>query len=525
MNTKATTHPAIMRQRITFLHKPQDGIDPATLKVTGSSLSGPVLPAVREDRITLALDELPRELHQLLQNCHELHIRWVSTHSYDTVSPLLSRLSPGFHLFYTPGSRTVPQDQLCAVLEGPFGPLDCKTAETSFTTLPNDRFSHSTAYQYYQPLESLSPLITYAKNTLCASSSATKSKDSSCTGRVDSLTTASTLDVSYDTISHVLKITASWPHADQSLSVATPTSADNHRIEVGILTAGEDYPNLEPHEIGMAGVLTVLGQDTKPSSTMFSFPARHRRIEGGAFATSFIQPTGLHPALRVQMNARAITPPLSATEGEECALHAYFTLPRGVFADKYQLADDLFLESKNLSALRYISQPVDLEAPEYVMDLWGSAVLLELSPPASPAREAIWTAEVPLHLRYLAPSSGGYASVEVPYPAVFWACTTEEGTKFPASPFERVNLGYDGLFGPRTVFWHVDPRPVKAGGRLMSNIRVPVLDTDRAGWVSAGTTAVVVLGFGWIVWKLLQVYLRTGYGPKKQMEGLEKKQQ
>lgn len=514
---------ATMRQRITFLHKPQDGIDPATLKVTDGSLSGPVLPAVREDRITLALDELPDELRQLLQNCHELHIRWVTPDPYDTVSPLFSRLAPGFHLFYTPGSHSVPQDQLCAVLREIFGPVDCKTAEASFTTLPNARFSHSTAYQYFQPLESLSPFITYAKTTICPSVSPTDPKDSPCAARVDSLATASTLDISYDTISHALKATASWPHADQALSITTTPSADTHRVEVGVLTAGDDYPNLEPHEIGMAGVLTVLGQDKKPSATMFSFPARHRRIEGGAFTTSLAGPTGLHPVLRMQMNAKASTPPPPTGEGGECALHAYFTLPRTLFADKYQLADELFLGSKNLSALRYMSQPVDLEAPEYVMDQWGSAVLLELSPPTTRLQEPSWTAEVPLHLRYLAPSSGGYASIEVPYPVVFWACTTEEGTKFPASPFERVNLGYDGLFGPRTVFWHVKPQPVKAGGRLTTRIRAPVLDTDKAGWVSAGTAAAVMLGFGWIVWKLLEVYLKTGYGPKQQMDGLEKK--
>lgn len=96
-----------MRQRITFLHKPQDGLDPATLKVTDSSLTGPVLPAVREDRVTLALDELPDELRQVLQSLHELHIRWTSPDPYETVSPLFSRLPPGFHAFYTPqtGSR------------------------------------------------------------------------------------------------------------------------------------------------------------------------------------------------------------------------------------------------------------------------------------------------------------------------------------------------------------------------------------------------------------------------------------
>lgn len=97
-----SVHTDIMRQRITFLHKPQDGPDPASLKVTDSSLTGPVLPAVREDRVTLALEELPHELRQVLQSCHELHIRWVSPYAYDIVSPLFSRLPPGFHLFYTP---------------------------------------------------------------------------------------------------------------------------------------------------------------------------------------------------------------------------------------------------------------------------------------------------------------------------------------------------------------------------------------------------------------------------------------
>lgn len=543
---KSTQHQqTIMRQRITFLHKPQDGVDPATFKVTDTSIHGPVLPAVREDRITLALDELPDELRQFLENCHELHIRWVSPYPYETVSPLLSRLSPGFHLFYTPaGSRSVPDDQLCASLTKAFGPLDCKTAASSFTTLPNDRFSHATAYQYHQPLDSLNHLITYAQTTLCPTPSPTDPPDSSCASRVARLTTASTLDLSYDTISHALQLTATWPHSAQPLALTNPPSAPAHRIEVGVLTAGADaYPTLEPHEIGMAGALTVLGPGAKPAATMFSFPARHRAVDHrAAFTASFTTPTGMHPSLRLALNAEALVPPPPARKSEdddgpreeECALHAYLTLPRSVFADRYQLADPLFLASKNLSALRYMSAPVDLEAPAYVMDVWGSAVLLELSPPPLPPTEQKngWTAvaEIPLHLRYLPPASGGYATVDVPHPAVFWACTTAEGTKFPSSPFERVNLGYDGLFGPRTVFWHVEPSlgggAGGGDGRLVSSVRVPVLNTDFASsWVSAGTAAVVVLGFGWIVWRLLKVYLATGYGPSKQMEGLEKKTQ
>lgn len=99
-----------MRQRITFLHRPEGAVDPASLVVTDTSLTGPALSAAREDRITLALEELPEELRQVLQSCHELHIRWVSSDPYDTISPLYSRLSPGLHVFFTPRADSTFQE-------------------------------------------------------------------------------------------------------------------------------------------------------------------------------------------------------------------------------------------------------------------------------------------------------------------------------------------------------------------------------------------------------------------------------
>lgn len=518
-----------MRQRVTFLHKPEDAIDPAILKVTDSSLTGPVLTTAREDRVTLSLDELPEELNQVLQSCHELHIRWVSPYSYDSVSPLYSRLPPGFHLFYTPQTESRAKDDglLCAALKEVFGSLDCETPKNSFTPLPNDRFSHSTAFQYYQPLEDLSPFIKYAHQELCTASYSSD-PGATCASRIDYLSKASSLDISYDTISHALKVTATWGLQEQPLAIASPDNG-NHRIEVGILATDEPY-GIEAHELGLSGSLTVLGQDRKPSATIFKFPARHRHIEGASFSTRFLEPAGMHPTLQIRLNGEAATPPnAGGDDGSHCSLHAYLTLPRAFFADKYQFSDPLYLASKNLTALRYVTQGVDLEAPGYATRPWGSSALLELSPPSPSGQPAAgsphWTAEVPLHLRYLSPTLGGYRTAEAPYPAVFWACTTEEGTKFPSSPFERVNLGYDGLFGPRTVFWHVDPAPLVPGGRLVNEVQVPVLDMVKSGWVGAGTAAVVLLGFGWIVWKLVAVYLTTGYGPAKQMEALEKKEQ
>jgi hypothetical protein len=91
-----------MRQRVTFLQDPQDSVDPKLLKVTSDSISTKELKAAREDRVTFGFDELPQELYLVLKAAHELHIRWISPRSYKTIAPLVSRLSPGLHIFYTP---------------------------------------------------------------------------------------------------------------------------------------------------------------------------------------------------------------------------------------------------------------------------------------------------------------------------------------------------------------------------------------------------------------------------------------
>lgn len=150
------------------------------------------------------------------------------------------------------------------------------------------------------------------------------------------------------------------------------------------------------------------------------------------------------------------------------------------------------------------------------MDNWGSSVLLELTPPSSSQSEA-FTAQVPLHLRYLEPNTEkwGLEETEIPYPVVFWACTADEGSKFPINPFDRVNLGYDGLFGPRTLFFHLSPKPSVGEERLINKLNVPILDLDKSSLVEIGTAAVVGLGFLWVLWVLFGVWRRAGYGSNK----------
>lgn len=190
-------------------------------------------------------------------------------------------------------------------------------------------------------------------------------------------------------------------------------------------------------------------------------------------------------------------------------MHAYLTLPSSVFIDRYQFTDDLFLKSQNIIALRALSGSQDLEAPDWVVKSWGSAALFELALPSAPA-DGEWTATIPTHLRYVSSSANsssllpaGKRELSIPAPAVFWACNAEEGTKFKTNPFDRDNLGYDGLFGTRTMFYHVPPAPVDAEGGLLLGLEAPVLEAEGAGWVVPATVVVIVLGFAWVVFKMV----------------------
>lgn len=315
--------------------------------------------------------------------------------------------------------------------------------------------------------------------------------DDVCKTRVRSLYTAASLDLSFDTSSNSLLFNALWPL--RSHTIAVPASS-GWRTEVGLFMKSNPK-TIKPHELGVAGVLAVLGESTKPSPSVFTFPSRHRQFQGD-FTSKFLTPTGLHPTLQLSFGSNQ---PPSRDDDAQCSPYAYLTLPKTIFADRYQLADELFLASKNLAASRYTSLPVDLEAPAYTTESWGSRVLLELAPPSSD-QDQPWTAEVPLHLRYLEPSSTGETDIEVPYPAVFWACSSD--VENLNNPFDREHLGYDELFDSKTIFWHVTPRAAN-GTRIMNAVTVPVLNDQKAEWIGLGTSAAVVLGFAWVLWKLV----------------------
>lgn len=93
-----------MRERITFVQPRGAGVDPQTLDIQEAGLLGPLVETVREDRLTLTLDELPPDLSALAGGLKELHIRWSTAAAHGVLEPFAARISPGFHLSYVPGT-------------------------------------------------------------------------------------------------------------------------------------------------------------------------------------------------------------------------------------------------------------------------------------------------------------------------------------------------------------------------------------------------------------------------------------
>lgn len=517
-----------MRRRSTFFYSGQLDFDPRQITVSKTSVGIQAFKGAREERLTFGFEELPQELWQLLRLSHELHIRWQSQAPYIASVPLVSRISPGLHLFYTP-LKDSPVDLFCPLLHKIFSvELKCHSPNATFSRplLLSTRFASTSSFQYHSILPSLSELVVYIQRKICSHS------DQICIHTASLLNIADSLDIDYDSISHTLTFSAFWskpptflydPILDSTVSgvwTVKVHATKDQKVEVGIL---HDSRPADRHDIQLGGYLTVVGEDDRPKPTLFQFPSRHHPLpkeqeQVQAFTVSFDRPTGLHPTMRISFpDAAALVPPTSKPEDSVCTLHTYITLPSVLFADQYQLSttDSLFLSSHNLAALHSISGATDLEAPDYVTEKWGSNLLLELALPnasqrSSPRRR--WDVTVPLHLRYLTPTVGGQSRVSAPWPVVFWACTAEEGTKFSVNPFDRVHLGYDGLFGPRTMFYHLVPSPASTDmSTMMETLNVPVLDLGSTSKSSVEITTVItiLIGFLWVTWKLWPGLMRT----------------
>lgn len=514
-----------MRRRSTFIPSPGFDYDPSELNIDGGHLSLAGLKAAREERLTFALNEVPAEISAVLERSHELHLHWVSEQPFNKSGPYLSSLTPGLHVHYTPSTDS--NNQLCLTLKRIYSSsLRCNMTTSSFSQpdILSERFASSASLQYYSLLPSLKQFVAWLQRNVCSPS------DVICKHNAALLNIASYVDVDYNSISHALTLTAYWskPPAVLMDPVGEWTTYEHWNMALDASPRGRNEVGLlqsvvasEPSELQMEGILTVVGEDTEPKPVMFSFPSRHHVLEGQqaqaqGYSVTFDQPPGLHPTMRISFSpGHNLQQPSNKPPSSNCVLHTYLTLPSVLFVDAYAFPtsdiDPLFTEAHNIIALRSYSGERDLEAPDYAIQKWGSALLIELATPqplSSRPSEASWDFTIPLHLRYLAPTAGGQQTVQIPWPIVFWACTAEEGTKFTVNPFDRINLGYDGLFGPRTMFYHLEPRPHE-GGTLVERINVPVLDTNviSHGMAETLTMVLVLGGFSWVAWKVLREVL------------------
>ncbi|KAL9093252.1 MAG: hypothetical protein Q9159_000429 [Coniocarpon cinnabarinum] len=336
------------------------------------------------------------------------------------------------------------------------------------------------------------------------------------------ISSACTLTLTYDALIGSLGISSYVAPLDQvdTLPSRSTYGGNAPQLELGILTQTTN-PVSSSHELTLSGLLAT--PPNTPKETYFTFPSRHHTVSE-TFIISFDQSTGLHPLLRLQFP----TPPQPPLDG--CELRTLLALPSALFIDRYAFRDALFLSSHNLTSLRAITGATDLEAPEWLVPQWGSSALFELE-------SGTEGATVPLHTRYLRPVEGGYRSVEMGVPDVFWACHAEEGGRFGVNPFDV--LGWEGGLGDRVGLWHLMPtsssilhgagsdkrREVSQGSGvgstgakdardLILSVSVPVLDTSAvtAPWIESVTMGVVMAGFFWIVWKLT----RPLNGPERQ---------
>ncbi|KAF2404613.1 PIG-X-domain-containing protein [Trichodelitschia bisporula] len=498
-----------MRERITYLIHPGSDFDPSDIEITSTTLAVSGLNADKEHQITIGFEQLPKEIWQVLKDLHELHIRWASPRPYSTVAPFVSRVSPGLHISLTPRNDSTSNSDLpalCPLLKTLFSrTLKCTSLNT-FTTPPilSGRFSSSASKTFYAPVFTLADLSAYIVRAICPE------ENFHCRLLAHDLRTAVSLDADYSAISHALVLRALYPAPPSA--PAEPAWYETHHasspgaLEVGIL---RNEPATEPAALSFGGYLAVVGKDTKAVQTLFSAPSRHHPLPTTSkFTPSLPPPQGLHPSLRLSFPLSALTPP-----DRSCRLHTALTLPSALFVDPYPFADALYAGTHGVAALHSLAGATDLEAPDWVVEQWGQAALFELAPPdpedLTGSEKGVWNATLPLHARYLPPrppganSTGPSAAVPLPAPAVFWACPAEEGTKFAAGPFDRTDLGYDGLFGTRTMFYHFTPASVEGRAGLVGVVRVPVLDTAMGGLVAWGTAAVVMLGAGWVFWTLL----------------------
>jgi hypothetical protein len=210
------------------------------------------------------------QVASILEQCHELHIRWAAPRDHSIPAPFASRVPSGLHVFFTP-LKAGEEVNLCPLIHQLFGPeLKCDSTTETFTRVSqlSETFSSSASHQYFHVLPSLGHFNKY----LQANAWRTDLKARiACENEAEFATYASSVDIDFDAISHTVDMSALWS-ADKDALSRRPGSGitdravvkyrENHRVEVGVL---QNEPVKEVEELSLGGYLAVLGEHEKPS--------------------------------------------------------------------------------------------------------------------------------------------------------------------------------------------------------------------------------------------------------------------
>ena len=154
----------------------------------------------------------------------------------------------------------------------PHSPKDeteSSSPQETFSSIPllSSRFSSTASSQYYQDVSSLNRLSQYLRERICPGRPGAAATE--CAILAQRLNNANYIDINFDAISFGLIFNVFWSQAIDEAGTWSDTAtkiSKAERVEVGVLN---NERATESEEISLGGFLTFIGDDRKPSKSLF----------------------------------------------------------------------------------------------------------------------------------------------------------------------------------------------------------------------------------------------------------------
>jgi hypothetical protein len=232
-----------------------------------------------------------------------------------------------------------------------------------------------------------------------------------------------------------------------------------------------------------------------------------------SFVASLSTTGGYHPTVKTQLNA---VPPHNS-----CSLHLTLELPPAVFIDKYEFPLDY----------RYIGHE-DLELPVHALANNGESWLLVNVGSGATVKGSEVEIEIPLHLRYAQPKTGGgYDVVDMNMPFVFWACPK---SSMSYQPFHGVSGADTPSAATATSLHRLGPfasdfkgftthaiHSASSVSETSFTFNIPRGDLEHLKFVQLGTFVAVMISFLYLGITLWNASTRLSKEPSKNTERLK----